>query len=317
MVHSAALASTAPFLFDTDVKPIIPEGRTLPRGERPPTALGAIVSDGYFQTIHILVVRGRGFLETDRPDSPRVAVVNEHFADRFWPHQDPIGKRFRLENASGPLVQIVGMARQAKYLWIAEPATDFFYLPFSQNQKTSMTLLAESPMSDSSGLAPVLRRLVHDIDPNMPAFDARTMQDLFNKRAIQTTNIIIEAVAGMGVMALILAVIGLYGLVSYTVSRRTREIGIRMAIGADQRGVIQMILRQGLILGISGTLVGLILGIFASRLVTSTFIFSFNTPSPALSLLIVFPLLTVALLAAYTPARRASRIDPMIALREE
>lgn len=316
-IRSAAVASIVPFSFGGDSKPVVPEGRTLGRGEQPPTAFDSTVSDGYFQAMHIPILRGRGFLESDKPDSPRIAVVNEHFANRFWPHRDAVGKRFHLQDANGPLVQIVGVARQGKYLWIAEAPADFIYLPFSQNQQNGMTLIAESPTSDASTLAPVLTRLVHGIDPNMPAFDVRTMQDLFTKRAIQTPDIIVEAVAGMGLMALFLAVIGLYGLIAYSVTRRTHEIGIRMAIGANQRGVLQMILRQGLVLALSGTAVGLALGIVASRLVGSMFILSFGGMNPVLFLAIMLPLLIVALLAAYTPARRASRIDPMKALREE
>ncbi len=316
-IRSAALTSMIPFSFNGDAKAVVPEGRTLQRGEQPPTVFDSIVGDGYFQTMHIPILRGRGFLESDKPDSPRIAVVNQHFADRFWPRQDAVGKRFHLQDAKGPLVQIVGIARQSKYLWIAEPPSDFLYLPFSQNQQNGMTLVAESPSSDASGLAPILRQIVHGIDPNMPAFDVRTMQDLFTKRAIQTPDIINEAVAGLGIMALVLAVIGLYGLIAYSVSRRTREIGIRMAIGADRRGVLQMILRQGLVLALSGCVVGLALGIVASRLVGSMFIISSSGTSPVLFLVIVLPLLLVALLAAYAPARRASLIDPMRALREE
>ncbi len=316
-IQSAALSSFVQFGFSGEGRGVVPEGRTVGRGEQAPTVFDSVISDGYFQTMHIPILRGRGFLESDKPDSPRVAVVNEHFANRFWPHQDAIGKRFHLQDANGPLVQIVGIARQGKYFWIAESPSDFLYLPFSQNQQNGMTLVAESPASDASTLAPVLRRIVHGIDPNMPVFGARTMQDLFTKRAIQTPDIIVEAVAGLGVMALILAIIGLYGLIAYSVSRRTREIGIRMAIGADQRGVLQMILRQGLVLALSGSVVGLVLGIVASRLVGSMFILTSSGTNPALFLLVMLPLVAVALLAAYTPARRASRIDPMKALREE
>ncbi len=316
-VRSAALSSNVPFSFNGDVKNVVPEGRTLRRGEQPPTAFDSTISDGYFQTMHIGILRGRGFLQSDKPDSPRIAVVNEHFANRFWPHQDAIGKRFHLGDANGPRVQIVGIAKQGKYHWIGEPASDFFYLPFSQDQQSSMALVTESPASDASALAPVLRRLVHSIDPNMPAFDVRTMQDLFNKRAIQTPNIIVEAVAGMGAMALVLAVIGLYGLIAFSVSRRTREIGIRMAVGADRRSVLRMILRQGFGLALAGTAVGLALGIVASRLVGSMFVLSFSGTNPGLFVVVMLPLLGVALLAAYAPARRASRIDPMRTLREE
>lgn len=316
-LRSAALASVIPFSFGGDAKGVVPEGRALGRGEQPPAVFDCIVSDGYFQTMHVPILRGRGFLESDKPDSPRIAVVNQHFANRFWPHQDAIGKRFHLQDAKGPLVQIVGIARQGKYLWIGEPPIDFFYLPFSQNEQNGMTLVAESPSSDASNLAPVLRQIVHGMDPNMPAFDVRTMQDLFTKRAIQTPDIINESVAALGVMALVLAIIGLYGLIAYSVSRRTREIGIRMAIGADRKGVLQMILRQGLVLALAGCVAGLVLGILASRLVGSMFFVSSEGTNPVLFLVIVLPLLLVALLAAYAPARRASLIDPMRALREE
>ncbi len=316
-VRSAVLASFIPFSFNGDGKNVVPEGHAVARGEQAPSILYSAVSDGYFQTMRIPILRGRGFLSSDKPDSPRIAVVNEHLANRFWPHQDAIGKRFHLQDAKGPLVQVVGIARDAKYFWISESPTAFLYLPFSQNEQSAMTLIAESPSRDASTLAPILRRIVHGIDPNVAAFDAHTMRDMFTERAIQTPNIIVEAVAGMGLMALALAVIGLYGLISYSVSRRTREIGIRMAIGADQRGVLQMILRQGFILAISGTLVGLALGAAASRLVRSTFILSVGPMNPALFLAVVVPLLGVALLAAYAPARRASRIDPNRALREE
>jgi predicted permease len=316
-IRSAALTSIIPFSFGADAKPVLPEGRTLGRGEQPPIAFDSIVGDGYFQTMHIPILRGRGLLESDKPDSPRIAVVNQHFANRFWPYQNAIGKRFHLQDAKGPLVQIVGIARQAKYIWIAEPPSDFVYLPFSQNQQNAMTLVAESPSSDASGLAPVLRHIVLALDPNMPAFDVRTMHDLFTKRAIQTPNIINESVAAMGVMALVLAIIGLYGLIAYSVSRRTREIGIRMAIGASRRGVLQMILQQGLVLALAGCVLGLALGVVASRLVGSMFVLSSSGSNPILFLVIVLPLLVVALLAASVPARRASLIDPMRALREE
>lgn len=316
-VRSAALASTVPLGMNGEGKSVLPEGRTLKRGEPLPNVFDSAVSDGYFATMHIPIVRGRAFVPTDKPDSPRVAIVNEQFAKHFWPNQDAVGKRFHLGEANGPLLQIVGVAKEGKYLWISEPPVDFLYLPFSQNQQNAMTLVTESRSSDASTLAPELRAIVHSLDANMPAFDVRTMQDLFTKRAVQTPDIIAEAVGGMSLMALILAVIGLYGLIAYSVGRRTREIGVRMAIGADQRGVLRMILRQGLVLAAWGIGVGLIFSMAASRLIGSMLALTFGKTNPALFLAVVIPLFVVALLAAYTPARRASRIDPMRALREE
>lgn len=316
-VRSAALSSSTPFGFGGDMKPVIPEGRTLQRGQHAETIFDGTVSDHYFETMHIPIIRGRGFEQYDKKESPRVAVINEQMAKHFWPHQDALGKRFHLNDANGPLLQVIGIAKQAKYLWISEAPLDYLYLPFEQNQQTSMTLLAESPISDASMLGPVLRGLVQGIDRNMPAFEARTMQDLFTKRAVQTPGIIVKAVAGMGIMALILAVIGLYGLISYSVTRRTREIGIRMAVGADRRKVLGMILREGLLLAGSGTVVGLGLGIVVARLISSSFIVSSSGMNPVLFVLIALPLLMIALLATYLPARTAARIDPMRSLREE
>ncbi len=316
-VKSDALASTVPLGMDGDGRDVLPEGRALKPGEHLPNAFDSIVGDGYFATLHIPIVRGRGFLPTDKPNSPLVAVVNEQFAKHFWPHQDAIGKRFHVNDANGPLIQIVGIARQAKYLWITEPPVDFLYLPFSQNPHNAMTLMTEAQSSDASGLAPELRGIVHGMDPNMPAFDVRTMQDLYTKRAIQTPDIITEAVGGMGLMAFVLAVIGLYGLIAYSVSRRTREIGVRMAIGADRRGVLQMVLRQGMVLAAWGIGIGLLFSVAASRLIGSMLALTFGKTNPSLFVVVVIPLFLVALLAAYSPARRASRIDPMKALREE
>jgi ABC-type antimicrobial peptide transport system permease subunit len=178
-------------------------------------------------------------------------------------------------------------------------------------------MLAQSEEKDASTLAAVLRKVVHGLDPDMPVFDARTMQDLYNKRAVKTPNIIVQAVSGMGAMGLLLAMVGLYGLLAYSVSRRTREIGVRMAIGADRKQVVRMILRQGLMIVLAGTAIGLLLGVVAWRLLGSMVVSSFGSSSVLVFPAVSLPLIAIALLAAYAPARRASRIDPMRALREE
>ncbi|MBV8552510.1 MAG: ABC transporter permease [Acidobacteriaceae bacterium] len=316
-VKSAALAAAVPMSIGVGSIGIVPEGYHLKRGEQALTVFNNVVSDGYFQAMNVPLSRGRAFLDTDKADAPHVAVVNEHLAQHYWPNQDVIGKRFHLKSADGTLVQIVGIAKNTKYIWIAEPPFDFLYLPYAQNQQSDMTLLAESETEDASVLAPALRKIVHDLDPDMPVFDARTMHDLYTKRAVKTPNIIVEAVSGMGAMGLLLAVVGLYGLVAYSVSRRTREIGIRMAIGADRSEVLRMILMQGLTIVLAGTAVGLVLGIVARHLVGSMIVSSFASTNPLLLPLVSVPLIIIALLATYAPARRASRVDPMRALREE
>ena len=316
-VRSAALASGAPMLGVENIG-IVPEGHRLPRGEPALSTPGSCVSEDYFRTLDIPIQQGRGFLESDSPDAPLVAVVNEHMARHYWPQGDALGKRFHIRTADGPLVRIVGIARRSKYLWIGERPLDFFYLPFRQQPRSALTLLTESEARDAGTLAPVLREVVRRIDPDMPVFDVRTMRDFFRQRAVKTSDIIVQVVAGLGLMGLILAVVGLYGLVAYSVSRRTREIGIRMAIGADRGTVVGMVLRQGLRLGVAGVAAGLIVGYFACRAVTSTFSFvTFDRVDPLTLAAIAAPLLAITVLAAWAPARRASLIDPLRALRDE
>jgi macrolide transport system ATP-binding/permease protein len=316
-VQSAALMSAIPMLGG-GASDVVPEGYTLPRGQESLSIGNSYVSDGYFATMGIPIVRGRAFLDTDRSDTPLVAVVNEKFAQSYWPKQDAIGKRFHLKTATGPLVQIVGIAKNAKYFWIAEPPLDFIYLPYTQEKNPALTIIAETAAPDAAALAPVLREVVRGIDPSMPVSNTRTMQDFYTQRAVKTPNIISQSVAGLGSMGLILAMVGLYGLISYSVSRRRREIGIRMAIGADRQKVIRMILRQGLLLGSIGVAVGLIASFFVCRAVmTVAWVATFDHLNYALFPAIAIPLLLITLAASYAPARKASLVDPMRALRDE
>ncbi len=316
-VQSAALVSAIPMAIGGSMVGVVPERYQLKRGQQALQVFDDVVSDGYFETMDIPIVQGRPFLQSDMANTPAVAIVNEKFASHYWPNQNAVGKRFHLRAATGPLVEVVGIAKMSKYLWITEAPTDFIYLPFSQNPQPNMTLAAQSKASDATALAPVLRRVVESIDRNMPVFDARSMQDLYDNRAVKTPHLISEIVAALGIMGLVLAVIGLYGLIAYSVSRRTREIGIRMAIGADRLKVLKMILREGFTLGIAGVAAGLIIGLLACRAMTSMMLLSFShvgiLPFAAVSLLLVLTTMS----AAYVPARRASLIDPMRALRDE
>jgi predicted permease len=316
-VRSAALTSAVPMLGGDDIE-VVPEGYAPSQGRRTLSVFHASVSEGYFSALQIPLERGRDFLQSDRPGTPMVAIVNEHAARHFWPNQDALGKRFRLRGADGDLVQVVGIAKTVKYFWIAEPALDFVYLPFRQHPRSSLSLMAESTVADASTLLPVLRETIRGLDANMPVFDVRTMQDLYFQRAVKTPDMIVAIVAGLGFMGLLLAAVGLYGVVLYSVSRRTREIGIRMAIGASPAGVILMVLKQGLRLGGSGVAIGTVLSIFVCRLLMSKiWLATFS----AVNILVYFTigalLLVITVLAALAPARRASRISPIRALREQ
>jgi predicted permease len=316
-VRSAALTSSLP-LWCWDTIGVIPEGYRLPPGEQPPTAFNHYVSDGYFSTMGVRVLQGRGLLESDRENSPLVAVVNDHLANRYWPKENALGKRFHLTGATGPLVEIVGVAKAAKVFFISEPPADVIYLPFRQHAHSGLTLVTESDASDAATIAPVLREVVQRLDPDMPVFDIRTMHDFYTQRAVKLPNMTVEIVAAMGLIGLLLAVTGLYGLVAYSVSRRTREIGIRMAIGADRSKVVRMVLGQGLKLGAIGVAAGLVVSVVACRAMTSaTWFLTFDQVNPLIFAVIALLLLAITTLAAWTPARHAARIDPMRALRDE
>jgi predicted permease len=280
------------------------------------------VDENYFETMGVSLIRGRGFRETDTSDTPRVAVVNEQFAQHYWPGQDALGKRFRVQqarddakNPNSPWVQIVGITKTGKYLWIAEPPTEFLYLPYRQDPKSGMVLLSESA-GESAGIAGPLREVVRALDANQPIFNVRTMEEFYDMRVVSTGNTIMEIVAGMGLMGLFLATIGLYGLGAYAVSRRTREIGIRMAIGASRPAVLRMTLLRGLTPALYGLAAGLVASVFAERLLKV--VFTTQTQADIAAYLLVIPvLLAITMLAAYIPARRASRVDPIQALRHE
>jgi predicted permease len=316
-VKSAALASAVPLAMGGATIGVVPEGYQLNRGQEAITVFDNVVTDGYFETMGIPIVDGRSLLESDKATTPAVAVVNEQFAKHYWPNQSALGKRFQLHNAAGRLVAIVGIAKTTKYLSISESPMDFVYLPFAQNPQAQMSLVAESKSLDATVLSPVLRRVVQGIDRDVPIFDARSMKDIYDNRAVTAPNIISEIVAALGFMGLILALVGLYGLVAYSVSRRTREIGIRMAIGADRLSVMAMVLKQGLTLGLAGVAVGLAIGVFVCKLIGSIASLSVGDPSILLFTTVSVLLVLTTMGATYLPARRASCIDPMRALHEE
>ncbi len=314
-VKSAALASVRPLGF-LEPSFIQPEGFRFPAGRSYVTVHSSRVDEHYFDTLGLQILRGRAFTTADALGSPRVAIVNEVLANDYWPNQYPIGKRFRLLGSSNPpWVQIVGVAKLSRYGFIGEPPTEFVYLPYRQAPPGSMTLFAASAGDSASLLAP-LRDLVRDLDPNMPTYDVQTMEHYYWARATSIAQVTVEIVGGMGLMGLVLAMVGLYALMSYSVSRRTREIGIRMAVGASHASVLRMVLRQGMLPALFGVPIGLLLSAGAGRLLTSSFPLS-DRIDPAIYGLVAPLMLIVAILAAYVPARRASLVDPMTALREE
>jgi predicted permease len=316
---NATLSQTVP--FDGSSVPtssIAPEGYQLPAGKESDRILSNVVDEQYFDTIGMPLIRGRAFLAADTATSPRVAVINEAAADHYWPNQDAVGKRFRLDGRDGLWVQVVGVAKTSVYLTTGEPRLTFLYLPLSQHPASRMTLTVETP-GDAASLTAPLRNLVRSIDAHQPIFNVRTMREYYRTQGLQALRLIVNVVGTMGILGLGMALVGLYGLVSYSVSRRTREIGIRMAIGANRRDILGTVMRQGFKLAVIGVGIGVagsfgvvrgIRALFSRLEETSMF-------DPWTFLVVPLALLAVTLLASYIPARRAASIDPNNALHYE
>jgi predicted permease len=314
-VRAVTLGRVIPLAPSQNAETVIPEGYSFPKGQENATILASMVDDHYFDVMQTPVLRGRAFTANDKDGEPLVAIVNQQFADTYWPHQDPIGKRIRIKDKKDRWVQVVGVTRTGKYTYLGEPATPFLYLPFLQTDATRMVMFTET-MGDPASVVTPLRQIVHDLDPNQPVFNVRTFATFYQQRAIAVPQMIMEIVGTMGTVGLTLALIGLYGLVAFSVARRTREIGVRMAIGATQADVLRMILRQGLVLSLAGIGLGGLATIAVARLMTAGLI-GLGTPNPVTYAVVPLVLLLVTLASCYVPARRASRIDPMVALRYE
>jgi predicted lysophospholipase L1 biosynthesis ABC-type transport system permease subunit len=243
-----------------------------------------------------------------------VAIVNELFAHKYYPNQSAIGKRLRLKGGKDEVLEIVGVARQSKYFFLVEPPVEYLYRPLSQNPQQAMTILVETAGPSSVAASP-LREIVRSLDAGQPMYGIRTMEEVFDQRANNTLGILTEAIGAMGLLGLVLAMVGLYGLMSYSVSLRAREIGIRMAIGAGRSGVVGMVMKQGMALAAGGVSIGLVLCLLASKAVTAAVgVPGFNLPFVAL---VTTGLVVAAALGAYAPAWRASRLDPNVVLRQD
>jgi len=312
-VISVALTSYVPLNQDGGQSlAIVPEGFALPPGTDSLSVAVARVDEGYVETVGIGIENGRGVLATDTADAPRVAIVNRGMANRYWPGDEPLGKRIRLTD--GAWAEIVGVAADAKFRLFTSNSTPFLYLPHQQNPLTRATLVVRTE-AESEALASELRAAILETDRTVPILSMRTMEDFYYANAQNLNTVVVRTIAGMGTMGLALALIGLYGLTAYTVSRRTREIGIRMAVGAVPKSVLQMILRQGTLPSVGGIAGGVVASIAVGGLVQGIIP---GTATDAITFLLIVPVVVVVvMLAAYIPARRAAKIDPLMALRQD
>lgn len=314
-VEGVAMTESLPLSPSQTTLEVVPEGYQFPKGREKAFVFGAAVDAGYFRTLAVEVIRGRAFTDDDRAASRRVAIVNQQFARTYWPGQDPIRKRIRLSSAAGPEAEVVGVAKTGHYLLINEAPASYVYLPYEQNPRSRMTLIVQSA-GDPAALAAPLRDAVRSIDANMPLFNLRTVATLYERRATGTWLQFFQMVGTMGLIGLALATTGLYGLVAYTVSRRVKELGIRVALGASRRDVVWLVERRGLMLAAAGIAIGGALTAAAVPLLSAGFV-GLGASSSAVYVLVPVALLVVSAAASYLPALRAAGLDPLRSLRNE
>lgn len=315
-VRSVSLARMVPFGSERMAKSIVVEGQSpAPSNTGGSVQIAAnVVGPHYFETLGIRLLRGRDFNEQDAENSPRVAVINETMARRFWPGDDPIGKNFRLAAGNGSNVEVVGVVQDGKYRSLQETPRPFMYFPLRQEYQSQMTLHVRS-VGQAPGVFSSVKQQVQALDNNLPVFDMKTMREhvavLVSQSQMGATLLSL-----FGLLALLLAAGGIYALTSFHVAKRVREIGIRIALGAHRGNVLKLIIRETIILSLAGIALGTIAAFALSRVISSL-LFGISPTDPGTFITIPLFLLGVALLSSYIPARKATKIDPVIALRTE
>jgi putative ABC transport system permease protein len=317
-VESADISTTLPLMGWVAGVVFRLEGQANDSEHRSNANLQAI-SDSYFKTMGIPIVRGRAFGAVDTATSTRVAIIDQHLANRLFNDTDPIGKRIirsgdPVLQVPDSVVQVVGVAADVKDEDLDAPAADDIYFPYKQSPIRWEYLEVRSG-SDSAALLPSIRNAIASVDPDQPIEDVATMQQRLDE-SLGPRRFSMTLLVAFSAIALVLAAIGLYGVVSYAVAQRTREFGLRVALGASPEQVTKLVLRRGLFLAGVGAAIGVVLALAASR-VMKAMLFGVSTADPLAFAAAVTVLISVALLAIYIPARRATKVDPMVALRYE
>ncbi|MFZ0636089.1 MAG: ABC transporter permease, partial [Candidatus Acidiferrales bacterium] len=315
-VVSVAQAVSIPMGYYSEADAVYIEGHPLQAGERPPQLLHNSVTPSYFVTMRLPVVRGRGFTESDDEKATAVAIVNQTMATKYWPNEDALGKHFSIKGAAGPFIQVIGVTKDGKYRSPAENPSSFFFLPMAQHYNSLHVIQIRTSVPPET-LALTAQQTIRELAPNLPVFDVQSMTT-----ALQGGNGFFlyrfgaELTTAMGLLGLVLAVVGVYGVVSYAATQRTHEIGIRMALGAGRRDILKMVIGQGFGVVAIGVALGLIAAIAGTSAIANVFV-GIRATDPLTYTIVVGILVGVALFACWIPARRATRVDPLVALRHE
>jgi len=292
------------------------EGRTVEPGQQPPHGDRWSVSSDYLQTMSIPLVKGRYFSDRDAPDAPGVAIIDETMARKYWPGEDPVGKRitFGGDPDNPRWREIVGIVGYVKTKGLEGESRVQYYLPLAQ-RPVSGTYLVVRTTGDPTSLAAAVRGVIGTLDKDLPVYKVTTMERLVaDSMARQRFSMFL--LGSFAAVALLLATVGLYGVMAYMVTQRTKEIGIRLALGAQTRDVLKLVIGQGMVLSLIGVGIGLVAAFALTRLMESL-LFGVSATDPSVFVIISLTLVGVGLLACYIPARRATKVDPMIALRYE
>ncbi len=312
-IESAAVIDILPLSLNSSSSSVYIEGKPKPKSADAPIAYSYSVTPEYFKTMKTRLLSGREFDIRDKQDAPRVAIVNKAFADKLLPGEEPIGKRFAT-GPDGKPFQIVGLAEDGKYFSLTENRQSAYWTPLEAFYSANVSVVARTPLSSSEAVR-TIRAAVRELDPNVALYATGSMVDMLDL-PLFPARLAASALGAFGVLAAILAATGIYGVMAYAVSRRSREIGIRMAIGASQGQVLGMIARHAVILIGSGTVLGLGAALALGRLL-GQILYGVQPTDPLTYAVVFLMMLAIALLACWIPARRAIRIDPMTSLCQE
>jgi predicted permease len=315
-VQSVSVAASVPLGYSNSGGRVFAEGQAQATRDAAPTAFYNLVDPPYFTTMRIPLLRGRLLTEQDTDKTPKVAVINEAMAKKLWPDQDPLGKRFSDTAPSGPFIEVVGLTKQGKYNDPVDATTMFYYQPIAQNFSSFVTLQLRTAGSPES-LIPVVEQQIRSLAPTLPLTDVQTMeQSLGGINGFFLFRMGSRFTVVLGLLGLVLALVGVYSVISYAASQKTHEIGVRMALGAGRGDILKMVLRQGFVLVGAGLIAGLVLSFLAGRGIGSLLV-GVSPSDPVTLISVVLLLAAVGLIASYIPARRAMNVEPLRALKYE